>query len=157
MLIISDGQSVIKLPKGADALARLEKRTLTPSQAVQEMSRLGVVNAIKMAVYLGVYVQENPDYVLNKQSIFKLLDAYAENRVAQKDWPRLTTIVQTAADDVEAYIELDNLNEARLAVAANKLTTTPDTVLALLDVILQHAFNHGRVLQAPALHFKINA
>lgn len=155
MLIISDGQSVIKLPKGAAALARLEKRTLTPSQAVQEMSRLGVVNAIKMAVYLGVYVQENPDYVLNKQSIFKLLDAYAENQLAQSAWPRLATVVKTAADDVEAYEELDNLDEERLAVAAKKLTTTPDTLLSLLDAILQHAFNHGQVLQAPALHFKI--
>lgn len=155
MLMLSNGQSVITLPEGADALARLEKRTLTPSPAVQEMSRLGVVNAIKMVVYLGVYVQENPEYVLNKQSVFKLLDAYAADQLAPMDWPRLEAVVKTAADDVEAYGELNNLDEARLAVAAEKLATTPDTLLDLLNVILQHAFNHGRVLRAPALHFKI--
>ena len=157
MLIISDSQKVIKFQKGETALAKLEQRVLTPSDAVQEISRRGVVNAVKMAIYLGVYVQENADYALNKQGLFDLLDAYAEHQLASKYRSKLETVVKTVADDVEAYRELNNLDEARLEIAAKKLATTPETLLNLLNVILQHTLNHGQVLQAPALHFKIDA
>lgn len=152
MLIISDGQKVIKFQKGETALAKLEKQALTPSDDVQEISRRGVVNAVKMAIYLGVYVQQNAEYVLNKQGVFALLDAYAEHELTLKYRPRLEEVVKTAADDVAAYGELDNLDSARLEIAAKKLATTPTTLLSLLDVILQHALT-----QEPALHFKIEA
>ena len=157
MLIISDGQKVIKFQKGEAALAKLEKQVLTPGDDVQEISRRGVVNAIKMAIYLGAYVQQNAEYELNKQGVFALLDAYAEHQLKLKYRPKLEAVVKTAADDVEAYRELNNLDSDRLDVAAKKLATTPETLLSLLDVILQHALNHGQVLQAPALHFKISA
>lgn len=152
MLIISDGQKVIKFQKGDAALAKLEKQVLTPSDNVQEISRLGVVNAVKMAIYLGVYVQQNAEYALNKQGIFGLLDAYANHELTTKYRTRLDAIIKTAADDVEAYRELDNLDSARLEIAAEKLATTPETLLSLLDVILQNALN-----QASTLHFKISA
>lgn len=152
MLIISDGQKVIKFQKGEAALAKLEKQALTPSDDVQEISRRGVVNAVKMAIYLGVYVQQNAEYVLNKQGVFALLDAYAEHELTLKYRPRLEEVVKTAADDVAAYGELDNLDSARLEIAAKKLATTPETLLDLLNVILQHALT-----QEPALHFKIEA
>ena len=152
MLIISDGQKVIKFQKGEAALAKLEQQALTPSDDVQEISRRGVVNAVKMAAYLGVYVQQNAEYALNKQGVFALLDAYAERQLTLKYRPKLEAVIKTAADDMEAYRELDNLDEARLETAAKKLATTPTTLLSLLDVILQHALT-----QEPALHFKISA
>lgn len=135
MLNLKTATLTKQFPAGESVITRLNGNQPLASD-VTELPVKVLVNAIKTEIYLATAVQQEQNYQLNRIGFFNLLDAFARGELPQNQRARLSKLITMAASDMDAFEQLNNLDETRLARVAAKFNTDSDTLVSVLATML---------------------